>query len=511
LLAGTALILACRLLHHGDTIRIKPATVIPTDGIIACGVSSVEESYVTGESVPVLKKPGDLVRAGTLNLDGILDVEITSLVHENSLAKVTALVNHAQAARSRYQDLADRLSAIVLPVATVAALASFLIWLLVNRFIRGRSWADSSVDAISYAIAIMAMSCPCALGLAVPTIVSAITRVGIREGVFYRSADALQRGHDIAVVAFDKTGTLSQGTFTVVECHVIIPQVRQLVLGITSSNAHPVSLAVAANLEAQGVGKPLVPDDLVTIPGSGVSATFRGYPLLAGSPHYTKMGQHPLVAAYVAAGLTVLTVTLGHQLVAAYGLADRPRAESEQLILTLTAQGKQVIMLSGDNPGAVRSFADAINLPYSMTRDSCSPVDKASIITSYQQQGHKVCFVGDGTNDSIAMSTADLSFSLIAGSEIAKASSDVILLGTDLKRNVLSALSAAQIFRLHVVLAITWCVIYAVFAILLASGATVQFRIAPQWAGLGEVISILPIIVIAAAVPLTWKVRKACA
>lgn len=462
---------------------------------------------MTGESIPTLKKPGDLVRAGTLNLDGVLDVEITSLVHENSLAKVTALVNHAQAARSKYQDLADRLSAVVLPVATFAALASFLIWLLVNRLAQGRSWADSAVNAISYAIAIMAVSCPCALGLAVPTVVSAITRVGIREGVFYRSAEALQRGHHIDVVAFDKTGTLSEGIYTIAESHVIMPEAQRLILGITSSNAHPVSLAIAASLEAQGVGEPLEIQDPVVVPGSGVKAAFRGYPLLAGSPRFTNTQLHPLVVAYTASGLSILTVTLGDNLVAIYGLADRPRASSEQLINRLRTRGKKIVMLSGDHAGAVQSFANLINLPETMTRASCSPADKASIIASYQSQGLKVCFVGDGVNDSVAMSTADLSLSLVAGSEIAKASSDVVLLGNDLNRNVTSALSAAEVCHLHLTLAIIWCVIYAIFAILLASGATVKFRIAPQWAGLGEVISILPIIIIAATVPLTWKIR----
>jgi Cu2+-exporting ATPase len=473
------------------------------------GISEIEESSATGESIPVLKRPGDLVRAGTLNLDGILDVQITSLVHENSLAKVTALVNEAQASRSRFQDLANRLSAIILPVATVVALTSFLVWLLVNRVGRKHSWLDSAVDAITYAIAVMAVSCPCALGLAVPTVVSAVMQVGIREGVFFRSAEALQRGHGIDIVAFDKTGTLSQGAFAVTTSHFILPEVLPLVLGLTSSNAHPVSIAVASHLEAEDPSDDKAPaiEGLTIIPGSGVSAMYRGYPLLAGNHTFTGTTNHPLVAAYMASGLTILTVTLGHHLVASYGLADCPRAGSQDLIKQLTAKGKQVIMLSGDHSGAVRSFAERIDLPLSNAKASCTPADKASIIASYQKEGLKVCFVGDGINDSVAMSTADISLSLVAGSEIAKASSDAILLGNDLKRSVLSALDATETCHLHIVTAIGWCVVYAILAILFASGAFVKVRIAPQWAGLGEVVSILPVVATAAALPATWKIK----
>ncbi len=154
---------------------------------VAVGISEIEQSYVKAESDPVLKEAGDLVHAGTLNLDGVLDVELTSLIHLNSLAKVTALVDHAQLARSRNQDLADRLSAIVLPAAIVAALPSFRVWLLVNRLRQGLSWTDSAIDAVSYAIAAMAVSCPCALGLSlsVAILVSAVSPVSIRGGVFY--------------------------------------------------------------------------------------------------------------------------------------------------------------------------------------------------------------------------------------------------------------------------------------------------------------------------------------
>lgn len=341
-------------------------------------------------------------------------------------------------------------------------------------------------------------------------------RAGLREGVLFRSSEALQAANTVDVVAFDKTGTLSCGSFSLSRSEILVEGVEDLIADLTSSNGHPISKAILAHVTSlvslskrtSSTEAAASPNGIISLPGMGVKATLSGYPLLGGSPRFTGVANLPLIQELTSLGLTLFTVTLGGELVAAFGLADVARPESAGLVADLIARGKRVVILSGENVGAVERFARSIELPIEDVRASCSPADKATFIADLQKEGHRVAFVGDGTNDGPALAQANLSLSIGSGSEVAIAASGAVIFGTNLRRSGVGALDLAAHARQHIIASLAWCGIYFVFAILLASGAFVKFRIEPQWAGLGELVSVLPVVAIGLGLDLRWKWRS---
>lgn len=331
-------------------------------------------------------------------------------------------------------------------------------------------------------------------------------RSGLREGVLFRNSEALQTANSVDVVAFDKTGTLSQGMFTLSRSEILVKGVEVLVADLTSSNGHPISKAILAHVES--FKRPSkTSNGIVSIPGKGIKTVVAGFPLLGGSPRFTGVADLPQVRELLSQGLTLFTVTLGGELIATYGLADIPRPESAALVADLVARKKRVVILSGDNVGAVERFARSINIPVEDVRAACSPADKASFIADLQKEGHRVAMIGDGTNDSPSLAQANLSLSIGSGSEVAVAASSAVILGTaDLRRSVVGALDLALHSRQHIVLGLAWCLVYFLFAILLASGSFVKWSIEPQWAGLGELISVMPVVFIGLGLDARWRV-----
>ena len=327
-------------------------------------------------------------------------------------------------------------------------------------------------------------------------------RIGLAEGVLFRSGEALHKARGITLFAFDKTGTLSQGSFQVRQQQQSWPGAESIVASLTRDNGHPIAKSVAA-LTASAV--PLALEDVVSVPGKGIQATYQGFPVRGGSAQFCGFSDDESVQKYVDAGLSVFVVAIGHRLIAAYGLTDAPRPEAHSLLAALRARGHKVALVSGDNQGSVERFAIEVDLPPADTHAACSPKAKADIVEEYRRNGHSVCFVGDGTNDSIAFAAADVSLSLVSGSEIAVASADVLLLGSDICQSVLKAMAVAEMTYRHSILGLAWCSLYAVAAILLASGALVTFHIEPRWAGLGEVVSVVPVVAIAFAMFLSWR------
>lgn len=333
-------------------------------------------------------------------------------------------------------------------------------------------------------------------------------RAGLREGILFRSSEALQAASSIDTVAFDKTGTLSSATFSLAQSVILFKGVEGLIATLTASSGHPVSKAVLAHLRSTIPS----PEDasssqaeIVSLPGQGIKGTIGGYSLLGGHPRFTGSSEVPAVKALLDLGLTLFTVTLGGQLVAAYGLTDTPRPESAALLQDLKAAGMKVVMLSGDNAGAVERFAASINLPMEDVLAGCTPADKSRYIARLQQEGHCVAFVGDGTNDGPALAQSDVSFSIGSGSDVAVAASGIVVIGSNLQRSITSAFRLAKHARQHMVASLSWCAFYFIFAILLASGAAVKFRLEPQWAGLGELVSVLPVIASGFGLNLRWR------
>lgn len=518
-----------RLLFYGDTVRISAGGVIPTDGVVFSGSADVDESAVTGESVPVIRGPGQTVHTGTTVLNGEIDIAVSRLTSENSLASVIHAVMDAQSSNSRFSDLADRVAAWLLPIASFTAFASFIVWLFALRYVRHKPWGNAVLEAVTYAIAVMAVSCPCALTLAVsrlrafplvfcadiqvPTISATLIAMGVKDGVVFRSSEALLSLSTVRSFAFDKTGTLSLGTLSIVEAftgyeHDLLT--TQLVTHMTSSKRHPVSVAVNQYLSTgQGDNQPTFDIEYTDVPGGGMQGDFYGFPVLGGSAKFTHTTQHPLVKRYLDSGYTVFVVTVGNQVVAAFGLADKERTGTARLVDVLAARngGSAVTILSGDHQAAVSAFARRIGSAQAV--GGLSPSGKAAAIADLQDAGGdkktKVAFVGDGVNDSIALSRADIGIGMGSGTDAAVLASSVLLLGTDLYRTMMAALDLAALARIHAMLGLAWCGIYFFVALLLASGATIDARIPPQYAGLGEMVSVAPVLLLAVS---AWAWRK---
>ncbi|KAG2343050.1 heavy metal translocatin [Suillus weaverae] len=501
-----------RLIYYGDIICIPPETRIATDGLVVSGSSDADESSVTGESVAIPKQKGSRVIAGTLNLSGTLDVQVTQLVHENSLSRITALIKQAQSSRSPVQDLANKLSAIILPVAAFSACIAFLVWVIVGRYVQYYSITSSSVQALTYAIAILVVSCPCAIGLAIPMVISVAIRIVIREGILFRSADVLQSAHDIDVLVFDKTGTLTQGYLTTERVEILVEGAEQIVSALVKDNNHPISQGVRryldTHLSAATQYRGGIVTDIVSLPGKGIKASVCGFPLLGGSPTFTGACSHPLSTELQSSGLTLFTVTLAGQAIAFFGLVDTSRPEASALVVELTRRGKGVMIFSGDTTAAVHHLAKTIGIPLDNAFAAYTPEDKDAAIIALQAKGQRVCFVGDGTNDGPALSCADVALAIAAGSDVALTAAGAVLLGSDLRRGVLALLDIAAAARMHAYWALAWCIFYNLFAILLASGAFIKVRIEPRWAGIGEMVSVLPVVAIGFWLDVRWAWRS---
>jgi len=497
-----------RLLHYGDIIRIRPNTRLPTDGTVVAGTGQVNEASATGESLPVTKKFGDSAIAATLNVNGTFDLQVDSLAHENSLSRVCALVQQAQNSRSPYQDRADRFAAAILPIASTLALVAFIAWMLVNRFAKRLSPVDSFVSALTYALSILIVSCPCAIGLAIPLVMSSAMRIGLREKVLFRSAEAIQATNSADTFIFDKTGTLSQGKFCIQHQNVVISDCERLLFGLVSSSDHPISKAIAQHLsieQSQTSNDQLsIFDNVEVLPGLGIKTRHAGYDLLGGSPKFTDTLQHPFVKRLESLSLSIFVVTFGGRLLAAFGLADAPREDSAALVEDLKARNKRVVMLSGDNLPAARRFARLVNIPDEDVEASCTPASKADYIKDVQQQGHKVCFVGDGVNDGPALARANIGVAMGSGSDVAISASGAVFLNDNLHRSVVVAADLAVQARQHSIAALAWCFVYFILAFLLASGVLIKVKLEPQWAGLGELMSVVPVIVIGLSLHLRW-------
>jgi Cu2+-exporting ATPase len=338
-------------------------------------------------------------------------------------------------------------------------------------------------------------------------------RLGIREGVLFRSADTLQTAPNIDVVAFDKTGTLTQGDFTMERAEILVKGAEQLIHALVKDNKHPISQGVSRYLAACMPASELLAlqqqrggtiTDIVSLPGKGIKASVCGFPLLGGNPTFTGACTHPLCSDLQVSGLTLFTVTLAGQPIAFFGLADTPRPGVHDLVVELTRRGKEVIILSGDTLSAVQHLATAVNIPHENAFAGYTPEDKDNAIATLQANGRRVAFIGDGTNDGPALSRADVALAMAAGSDVALTTAGGVLLGSDLHRGVLALLDIASAAHAHARWALAWCVLYNVFAVLLASGVFIKFHVEPRWAGIGEVISIVPVVAIAFGLDVRW-------
>ncbi|KAK7447498.1 hypothetical protein CaCOL14_008570 [Colletotrichum acutatum] len=498
-----------RLLQYGDRFKVLPHSVVPTDGLVVTGSSEVDESMLTGESVPVFKKSRDTVIAGTINGSGTLVAQLTRLPGKNTVTDIAELVEEAANSKPRIQDIADRVAGWFVPVVTAVAIVVIIVWTVIGVKVQGESTGKSISTAITYAIAVLAVSCPCALGLAVPMVLVVAGGIAARGGVIIKSAECTERARKVSDVVFDKTGTITEGDLDVLEEEILLAdhdEARAITKALVAGNNHPVSTALAKYLASRATREVQVTDPRV-IPGAGVEASYNGHKVCAGNPSWTDANALPSVIRFQESNMTILVITSDSTPIAIFGLRTRLRPEAKKVVGQLTRQNIVVHLVSGDQTRAVESVAAQVGIHNVASRRT--PSQKRDYVASLMSEGKIVMFVGDGTNDAVAVTQADVGVQLgsaASASDVTRGAADVVLLAGLEGIPFVLEVSRASFHRM--VFNFVWSAVYNVLAILLAGGAfePVNFKIPPAYAGLGEMVSVMPVIV-AALTMLGKKIR----
>lgn len=482
----------------GDVVRIRPGERVPVDGVIVEGRSSLDESLITGESLPVERAEADTVISGAINGTGHLRVQATAIGADTTLARIARLVEQAQAGKAPIQQLVDRISAVFVPVVLVLAVATFGGWLIAGYGLE---------PALVASVSVLVIACPCALGLATPAAIVAGTGTAARSGILIKDVAALERAHAVDVVVFDKTGTLTEGRLRVALVEVLAEGwTEDEVLGIAASaqvlSEHPIAAAVVD--AARGRSLEIQPaTEFNSRPGYGIAATVDGRRVVIGNAALMASEQlnDPVSTQRAdtieAAARTVVRVAVDGRTVGLIAVADTVRPNAAAAVAALRARGIETWLLSGD----VRSVADAIGGEVGIDRvvAPVRPEDKAAEIERLRAAGRVVAMVGDGVNDAPALASADLGIAMGSGTDVALATAGIVLLRPD-PRLVTAALAVATRTRIKIRQNLFWAFAYNVVGLPLASLGLLS----PAFAGAAMALS--SACVVANALTLTrWK------
>ncbi|HKP21503.1 MAG TPA: heavy metal translocating P-type ATPase [Thermoleophilaceae bacterium] len=413
----------------GDLLLVRPGSKIAVDGLVEEGESEVDESTVTGESLPVHKEPGSEVVGATINKNGTLRVKATKVGSDTALAQIVKLVQEAQNSKAPGQKLADRAAFWLVLVALIGGLATFLAWTVFSD--------RPSADAILFAITVVVITCPDALGLATPTAIMVGTGLGAQRGVLFKNALALETSAGIDVVVMDKTGTLTKGepeVTDVIADGVGEPELLRLAAAVERSSEHPLAEAVVRRAEAAGVPV-LDPREFENVPGHGAIAQVDGRRVAIGNRRLMEREGVELGALaatrdeLAAAGRTTVIVGVDGKAAGLLAIADAPRETSRRAVEALHEAGVEVVMLTGDNEATARRIADELGIDTVIA--DVLPGDKAAKIAELQESGRRVAMVGDGVNDAPALAKADLGIAIGAGTDVAIETADVVLMRSD--------------------------------------------------------------------------------
>lgn len=488
-----------RLLQYGDVFKVVPDSRIVTDGTVLFGTSEVDESMMTGEARLVEKRVGSSVVAGSLNGSGLLDIQVTRLPGDNTISTIAGMVDEAKLSKPKTQEMADHVAGYFVPLIITLTIITLIIWIAVGITVRKQTGSEAAIQAITFAIAVLIVSCPCAIGLAVPMVVVIAGGVAADHGVIFKTAETIENARKASHVVFDKTGTLTQGKLAVTAEEYpkgSRDSTLPLLLGLISNIKHPVSAAVTNHLRMRGV-VPAQLDDIKTMTGKGVEGVANGTTIRAGNSQWLGVESSPAVQSFLSEGYTVFCVVIANDLHAVFGLEDSLRPDAASVVSALASRGITISIVSGDDDGAVQSIATKLGIPPSNVKSRCSPGDKQKYLQDMMRNKQDVViFCGDGTNDAVALAQASIGVHVNEGTDVAQSAADAVLIRPALTGIlVLMDLSRAAFFR--IVFNFAWAFVYNLFAILLAAGAFVNARIPPQYAGLGEVVSVLPVVAIA--------------
>ncbi|MCB1313297.1 MAG: cadmium-translocating P-type ATPase, partial [Sedimentitalea sp.] len=396
----------------GDLVLVRPGGRMPVDGEITAGRSELDRSLLTGETLPVFAGPGLAVSAGEVNLTGPLTIRATAVGRDTSLHRMADLVAVAESGRSRYTPLADKAAKLYAPGVHILAGLSFVGWYL---------WSGDLRVALNIAAAVLIITCPCALGLAVPAVTTAASGRLFRRGLLIKDATALERLAEVDTVVFDKTGTLTAGTPELTNLGDFPRRDLALALALAQASSHPLSVALARAASAAGI-KPAEVTDIVEVPGYGTEGRFQGRRLRLGRAAWVGAAQGARTAAWLSVGDGAPP--------RAFHFADALRPGAAEAVAALKAAGKEVLLISGDTAGAVEEMAARLGIARWVAE--ALPEDKAARIADLSAQGRRVLMVGDGLNDTAALASAHVSISPASALDAARVASDIVLLGRDL-------------------------------------------------------------------------------
>ena len=452
----------------GDLVRVRPGQKIPVDGRVVEGQSWVDESMLTGESLPVAKKVGDQVVGASLNQQGSLIVETNKVGQDTTLAQIIHLVQAAQGSKAPIAQLADRVSAVFVPVVMTLALVAGLAWYLIG----GQSWAF----ALTISIAVLVIACPCALGLATPTAIMVGTGKGAEQGILIKSGTALEMAHQVDAVVLDKTGTLTQGQPQVTD---VLPltgwtpdQLLALAAAAEVNSEHPLGQAIVAGARERELALPEV-TDFQSLTGFGIQVQVDQVTFYLGNRRLMQEQGLDLsqaddqAAALAAAGKTPIYVGTREELLGLIAVADPLKETSPEAVRRLKAMGLQVIMLTGDNAKTAQALAAEAGIDQVIS--DVLPADKAQVVADLQAKGLKVAMVGDGINDAPALAQADVGLAIGRGTDVAIESADMVLMGSDLI-SVATAIKLSQATIRNIKENLFWAFAYNVLGIPVAMG-----------------------------------------
>lgn len=469
---GTELEIPSEEVVIGDILIVKAGERIPTDGVLIEGHAFVDESAITGESIPSEKLPGNAVTGATINQSGFFRMKATKVGEDTTLSQIVKLVEEASSSKAPIAKLADKVSGIFVPVVIAIAVLSFIIWLIAGK---------SLEFALSVGIAVLVVSCPCALGLATPTAIMVGTGKGAENGVLLKSAEALERAHTVTTVVLDKTGTITEGKPTVTDI-LFLPgktedEFLQIAVSLEMLSEHPLARAITLYGQNKKI-QPLKVSHYTQVPGEGILGEIDGRQYFAGN---AKMAQKYSAFTnqvqmeserFASEGKTTLYFGEENHLFGVIAIADQIKPSSRQAIAQLKQMGIQVVMLTGDNLITAQAIQRQSGVDHVIAE--VLPAQKEEEIRRFQQNGETVAMVGDGINDAPALARADVGIAIGAGTDIAIESADIVLMKSDLM-DVVSAVQLSKAVIRNIRQNLFWAFFYNVIGIPLAAGVLYPF------------------------------------
>lgn len=469
---GNESIVDASLVQVGQILRVRPGESIPVDGVVVAGTSAVDESALTGESIPQEKAAGGTVFAATINRTGSFDLRATRVGADTNLSKIIQLVEDANATKAPIARLADKVAGVFVPVVLGIAAVTFFVWLAAG---------GSVTQALTASVAVLVISCPCALGLATPVAIMVGTGRGAEMGVLFKNAEALETLHKVDTVVLDKTGTITRGKPAVVD---IMPQVRRgggamtqkqlmkLACALERGSEHPLAEAIMDRAEEMGIIARSV-EEFRAIPGRGVTAREGQNAIAAGNTRLMDdLGiayDGRMLATLAAQGKTPLLFAKNEELVGIIAVADEVKPTSAEAIRALASLGIRSVMLTGDNAVTAQAIARTVGIDEASVVADVMPADKERHVRELQKAGRCVAMVGDGINDSPALARADVGLAIGAGADVAKEGADVVLMHSDLS-DVARAIELSRAVIRNIKQDLFWALFYNSMGIPLAAG-----------------------------------------